>query len=75
MMQHKKSININMKLVSLAVTATLLSGCQSIWPDYLRPKVAVPAHYSETTDQVKDQANSQFQIHGGRFIKIKHLMI
>ena len=58
MMQHKNSININMKLVSLAVTVALLSGCQSIWPDYSRPKVAVPAHYSETTDQVKDQANS-----------------
>ena len=58
MMQHKKSVNINMKLVSLAVTAALLSGCQSIWPDYSRPKVAVPANYSETTDQVKGQANS-----------------
>ncbi len=58
MMQHKKSNNINMKLVTLAVIAALLSGCQSIWPDYLRPKVAVPAQYSETTDQAKDQANS-----------------
>ena len=58
MMQHKKLININIKLVSLVVIAALLSGCQSIWPDYLRPKVAVPANYSETTDQAKDQANS-----------------
>ena len=58
MMQHEKLININIKLVSLAVTVALLSGCQSIWPDYSRPKVAVPAHYSETTDQAKDQANS-----------------
>ena len=58
MMQHKNSININMKLVSLAVTAVLLSGCQSIWPDYLRPKLGVPANYSESTDQAKDQANS-----------------
>ena len=58
MMQHKKLININMKLVSLVVTAALLSGCQSIWPDYVRPKVVVPATYSETSDQDKDQANS-----------------
>lgn len=58
MMQYNKSININMKLVSLAVTAALLSGCQSIWPDYLRPKVTIPAQYGETTDQTKDQANS-----------------
>ena len=58
MMQYKKSINIKMKFISLAVIAAFLSGCQSIWPDYSRPKVAVPANYSETTDQVKDQANS-----------------
>ena len=64
MMQHtgfKKQAfkNLNMKLISLAVAAALLSGCQSIWPDYLRPKVAVPAQYSETVDQAKNQENSQ----------------
>jgi outer membrane protein TolC len=58
MMQYKTSNNINMKLVSLAVVAALLSGCQSIWPDYLRPKVDVPAQYSEPTNQAAD-ANSQ----------------
>jgi multidrug efflux system outer membrane protein len=43
-----------MKLISVAVAALLLSGCQSIWPDYQRPKVAVPKAY----DQQADQANS-----------------
>ena len=56
--KHQGFKNFNMKLVSLAVTATFLSGCQSIWPDYLRPKVAVPPNYSEAIDQAKDQANN-----------------
>ena len=58
MMQYKKSNsftgNLNLKLVSLAVAAALLSGCQSIWPDYLRPKMEVPAQYSEATNQAAD---------------------
>ncbi len=58
-MTHKITDNINLKLVSLAVAAALLSGCQSIWPDYLRPKVAVPAQYTEAADQTKDNAISQ----------------
>lgn len=58
-MTHKITDNINLKLVSLAVAAALLSGCQSIWPDYLRPKVAVPAQYTEVADQTKDNATSQ----------------
>ncbi|TSA57577.1 MAG: efflux transporter outer membrane subunit [Methylophilaceae bacterium] len=45
----------NKKLISMAVAALLLSGCQSIWPDYQRPKVAVPAVY----DQQANQENSQ----------------
>lgn len=49
----------NMKLVTLAVAVTLLSGCQSIWPDYMRPKVAVPATYSEATAVIDDTTNSQ----------------
>ena len=44
----------NKKLISVVVAALLLSGCQSIWPDYQRPKVAVPKAY----DQQADQANS-----------------
>lgn len=51
--------HINMKLVSVAVAAVLLSGCQSIWPDYLRPKVAVPAQYSEAADTSKDVTAAQ----------------
>ena len=66
MMQHKSLINttnnitqnINLKLVSLTAAAVLLAGCQSIWPDYLRPKVDVPTQYSEPTSQAAD-ANSQ----------------
>ncbi|MES2012299.1 MAG: efflux transporter outer membrane subunit [Pseudomonadota bacterium] len=40
--------NVNLKLVYLAVIAASLSGCQSIWPDYLRPKLDVPATYAAT---------------------------
>jgi multidrug efflux system outer membrane protein len=43
MMPHLYSKHI--KLVYVAVMTTMLAGCQ-IWPDYLRPKVAVPAQYS-----------------------------
>ena len=57
MMQYKISNNINMKLICLAVTAALLTGCQSIWPDYLRPKLDVPAQYSEPTNQTADATN------------------
>lgn len=56
--KHQAFKNFNMKLVSLAVAAALLSGCQSIWPDYLRPKVAVPAQYSEATDQANSQVSN-----------------
>ena len=45
----------NKKLISVVVAALLLSGCQSIWPDYQRPKVAVPSAY----DQQANQDNSQ----------------
>lgn len=40
-----------LKFVSLAAVMMSISGCQSIWPDYLRPKVDVPAQYAETTAQ------------------------
>lgn len=45
----------NIKLIALAVAALLLSGCQSIWPNYQRPQLAVPAAY----DQQADPANPQ----------------
>ena len=41
----------NKKLISIAVAALLLSGCQSIWPDYQRPKVAVPSAYDQQANQ------------------------
>ena len=40
-----------MKPVCVVVAALFLAGCQSIWPDYLRPKVDVPAQYAESGQQ------------------------
>ncbi|MFA7349416.1 MAG: TolC family protein, partial [Methylotenera sp.] len=42
------------KPVSVLVAALFLSGCQSIWPDYLRPNVDVPATYAEVSQQSQD---------------------
>ena len=49
MMQYKKSNNVKLKfnLVSLAVAAALLSGCQSIGPDYMRQVFNLPSKYSQ----------------------------
>ena len=49
MMQYKKSNNVKLKfnLVSLAVVAALLSGCQSIGPDYMRQVFNLPSKYSQ----------------------------
>ncbi|OIR04525.1 outer membrane protein OprM precursor [mine drainage metagenome] len=47
------------KIGSLAVTLVSLAGCQSLLPDYQRPKLDVPAQYTETTTQV--QAGTQVQ--------------
>lgn len=38
------------KPVYVVIAALFLSGCQ-IWPDYLRPKVDVPAQYVEPSQQ------------------------
>jgi multidrug efflux system outer membrane protein len=56
MMPHLYSKHI--KLVYVAVMATMLAGCQ-IWPDYMRPKVSVPTQYSEPVQGQADDANSQ----------------
>lgn len=40
-----------MKPVYVVVAVLFLSGCQSIWPDYLRPKLDVPAQYVEPGQQ------------------------
>jgi multidrug efflux system outer membrane protein len=56
MMPHLYSKHI--KLVYVAVMATMLGGCQ-IWPDYMRPKVSVPTQYSEPVQGQADDANSQ----------------
>ncbi|OZA07747.1 MAG: hypothetical protein B7X97_08470, partial [Methylotenera sp. 17-45-7] len=41
---------ITKKPIFVLVSAMLLSGCQ-IWPDYLRPKVEVPAQFIEQAQQ------------------------
>ena len=51
------------RLVALAVMAVSLNGCQSILPDYLRPKLDVPVVYTESqqiavTEQAKAQISS-----------------
>ncbi len=45
-----KKIN-EIKPISIVVAMLFLPGCQSIWPDYLRPKVEVPAQYVEVGQQ------------------------
>jgi len=52
MMQYHQANYI--KPVGVLVAALFLSGCQSIWPDYLRPKVDVPATYAEASQQHQD---------------------
>lgn len=47
-MQYKNLMTI--KPIYVLVSAMLLSGCQ-IWPDYLRPKVEVPAQYATQAAQ------------------------
>jgi multidrug efflux system outer membrane protein len=42
------------KPVGVLVAVLFLSGCQSIWPDYLRPKVDVPAAYAAAGQQHQD---------------------
>lgn len=37
------------KPVFVVATALLVTGCQSIWPDYLRPKVEIPAQYVQVS--------------------------
>ncbi len=49
MMQYK---NLNsVKPLCVIIAALFISGCQSIWPDYLRPKVEVPAQYVVPNEQ------------------------
>ena len=48
-MQYQK-LNVIKPLYTAVATVLLLSGCQ-IWPDYLRPKVDVPAQYVEPGQQ------------------------
>jgi len=48
----------NKKLISIAVATLLLSGCQSIWPDYQRPKVAVPSAYDQQANQESSQLSN-----------------
>ena len=56
MIRHTKSINI--KLIAMAFTAQFLIGCQSVWPDYQRPKVTVPMSYIEQSDQASSQISN-----------------
>lgn len=65
MMRH---IKLNqLKLVSIVVSAIFLGGCQSIWPDYLRPQVAMPAQYSTKVDEtVSPIANNWWTLYADK---------
>jgi multidrug efflux system outer membrane protein len=65
MMRH---IKLNqLKLVSVVVSAIFLGGCQSIWPDYLRPQVAMPAQYSTKVDEtVSPIANNWWTLYADK---------
>jgi len=60
-MQLKKQMAI--KPIYVLVSAMLLSGCQ-LWPDYLRPKVEMPAQYAGQTEQSASagEQSSQHQV-------------
>lgn len=49
-MIQRSNINLR-KPICLALMTIFLSGCQSVWLDYFRPKVAVPAQYPEQLSQ------------------------
>lgn len=51
-MQYQNSKVI--KPVFVVIAALFMSGCQSIWPDYLRPKVDVPAQYVQESSQSQE---------------------
>lgn len=51
-MMQRQIIN-PLKPVSAIAMALLLSGCQSIWPDYLRPEVKVPDQYATSVQSVE----------------------
>jgi multidrug efflux system outer membrane protein len=47
-----------MKIIAVAVTVLFLSGCQSVWPDYQRPKVSVPEAFVEQPYQGSTQISN-----------------
>lgn len=59
-MLHMKFISINHvypKTVFLTLTL-MLAGCQSIWPDYSRPALDLPAQYTESADSNSNDNSS-----------------
>ena len=48
------------KLITVAIATIFLSGCQSVWPDYQRPKVIVPNEYAEQGNQASSQVSSSW---------------
>ena len=47
-----------MKLIFLIVPVVLLSACKSVGPDYDRPKLDLPAQYSEPADQTQEKVSN-----------------
>jgi len=50
----------SIKLALIVMQVLLLSACQSIWPDYKRPKVDVPVQFSEAADMQESKISSKW---------------
>lgn len=48
------------KLIFIVMQVLLLSACQSIWPNYNRPKVDVPLQFSEVADTQESNISSKW---------------
>lgn len=62
-MQHQRIFFI--RPLAVLVSALFLAGCQSMWPEYLRPKMEMPAQYAGTSAEQSEplQIESRWWAH------------